>query len=497
MTQQFDSDYYAIIDLGSNSFHLWLTTLLANGVQTIDKVKRKVRLASGLDEHNILSEQAIERGLSCLALFADRLQNIPVKNIKVVATATVRLAANADEFLARAEQVLGLPIELLSGIDEAKNIYLGAAYTCTAPPQRLVLDIGGASTELVIGAGFETDKAISLDMGCVTFNQAYFADKALTEQHFDRAIAGAKAMLAPHVSDYQTIGWQAVLGGSGTMQALAEILSAQGKACLIDLAFMYDIKRQLITCRQFDCIDIDGLGIEREPVFASGLAILIALFESLEIDQMQLSLGALREGLLYQLLPDMGQQPIQQRTVKSLAKRFHIDRNHGLRVAKHARYLWQQCQEKWQLDDSELESLLINACLLHEVGVLVEFKNHPRHGQYLLNNADLPGFSSAQRQVLSYLIRWQKGELTSDVVEQALQLVFSGSARALAILRLAIVICHLRDDAITPNYQISAYDSGLTLVFNDDCLAQHPLISAELALEVDYLKPLGIELQIQ
>ena len=287
-----ESPLYAVIDLGSNSFHMLITRLVADGVQTVDKVKRKVRLASGLDNKNKLSEDAILRGLECLSFFAERLQDIAPENIRIVATATLRIATNARDFLSRAEQVLGQKVTLLSGIEEAERIYLGVAHTSECSDKRLVLDIGGASTELIVGEQFDIHRAASLDMGCVTFKNQYFKDGKLTEQNFTKAIAGAQSQLLPLLSPYTDFGWHTVLGGSGTMQALAEVLMHRHQPAIITLALMEDIKAQLIACGDIDNINIAGLNSDRTPVIASGLSILIALFKSFEIESLQLSSGA-------------------------------------------------------------------------------------------------------------------------------------------------------------------------------------------------------------
>jgi len=307
---QYNAEHYAVVDLGSNSFHLLICRLHNNKIQTVNKVKRKVRLAAGLDEHNNLSTDAISRGLDCLQLFAKHLASIPLNNIRIVATATLRIAQNSDIFLQQANKVLPLDIKLLSGEQEATTIYSGVAHTCNdnLSQKRLVLDIGGASTELIVGQNFTAQQAISLNLGCVSFREQYFIDGQLTSENFTAAIAAASSIIKPYCADFIKFGWQAVVGGSGTMQALAEILAFRQQPIVITPDFLSEIKTTLIHCKTIDAISMEnstlkGLRADRSPVLASGLSILIALFNCLAIKELRLSSGALREGLLFEMLP--------------------------------------------------------------------------------------------------------------------------------------------------------------------------------------------------
>lgn len=302
-TPQYNNNLYAIIDLGSNSFYLLVAQLLAdNTFATVNKVKRKVRLAAGLDSDNNLNDQAITTGLDCLSLFATNLINIPLENIAIVATATLRIANNRDYFLSAANKILPKNIKLLSGKQEAETIFLGATYLNIEHAKQLVIDIGGASTELIIGNNYQPSNAVSLNLGCVSFKQKYFANGVLNQQNFTTAIKAATAIIQPIISEFTTLGWESVVGSSGTMQALAEILSYRGQAVVITKPFLAEIKQSLLTFQHVDAISFEGLRVDRAPVLASGLAILIALFESLNIDKLALSKGALREGLLFSLL---------------------------------------------------------------------------------------------------------------------------------------------------------------------------------------------------
>ena len=285
---------YAAIDLGSNSFHMLVVREVAGSIQTLTRIKRKVRLAAGLNGDNELSVEAMERGWQCLRLFAERLQDIPHPQIRVVATATLRIAVNADVVIAKAQEILGCPVQVISGEEEARLIYQGVAHTTGGADQRLVVDIGGASTELVTGSGAQTTSLFSLSMGCVTWLERYFTDRNLAQENFDEAEKAAREVLRPVADKLRFHGWKVCVGASGTVQALQEIMMAQGMDERITLAKLQQLKQRAIHCGRLEELEIEGLTLERALVFPSGLAILIAIFTELNIQCMTLAGGALR-----------------------------------------------------------------------------------------------------------------------------------------------------------------------------------------------------------
>lgn len=486
---------YAVIDLGSNSFHMLIARLVADGVQTVDKVKRKVRLASGLDNNNHLSENAIARGLECLSFFAERLQDIAPENVRIVATATLRIASNADEFLTRAQAILKKEITLLSGVEEAERIYLGVAHTSECPTSQLVLDIGGASTELIVGKQFAISHAQSIDIGCVTFNNRFFADGNYTTEAFKNAISYAKQQLSPVIQPYIQHGWHGVLGGSGTMQALAEILIAQNQPAIITLTLLKQVQEKLLDARHIAQVKIKGLASDRLPVLASGVTILIALFESLSLDKLQLSSGALREGLLYEMLPDMRAINIRQRTVQSLSQRFHIDQLHAKRVTQQALQLLKGSKQHWHLDEN-LSQLLAAICQLHEIGLLLSFKYHQQHGSYILKHTDLPGFDQTERQLMVSLVAQYKGDIDLEALQGLAIVDEKQASQMLILLRLAVLLCRRRQDDLLLNYQFKVTQQQIQLSLPSEWLDTHPLIADELKQENQQLYALGYQLLI-
>ena len=295
---------YTIIDLGSNSFHMLTVNKTDDGFSVYSKKKQKVRLASGLDQDNNLSQEVIDSGLNCLRLFREELDKLKPVKILISATAALRLANNKQLFITQAEKILQHPINLISGIEEAKTIYRGVAFTEKLQKQLLVIDIGGASTELIIGQGHDVLKAESLNMGCVTWLNNHFANNQLDEENFNSAIAAAKKVIATYIIVYKNLGWSLCMGASGTIQAVNEVNTAQQLETALTLPLLNKIKQQCIESGRIETLQIEGLKASRKPVFASGLSILIALFECLQIEAIKPSKGALREGLISILFED-------------------------------------------------------------------------------------------------------------------------------------------------------------------------------------------------
>ncbi len=474
MKSMSSTSLYAAIDLGSNSFHMLVVREVAGSIQTLSRIKRKVRLAAGLNSDNALSAEAMERGWQCLRLFAERLQDIPSAQIRVVATATLRLAVNAGEFLAKAQEILGCPVQVISGEEEARLIYQGVAHTTGGADQRLVVDIGGASTELVTGTGAQTTSLFSLSMGCVTWLERYFADRSLTKENFDLAQAAARDVLLPIADVLRYHGWKVCVGASGTVQALQEIMMAQGMDERITLNKLQQLKQRAIQCGRLEELEIEGLTLERALVFPSGLAILIAIFSELNIQCMTLAGGALREGLVYGMLHLSVDQDIRSRTLRNIQRRFMIDTEQAQRVANLATHLVDQLDSGWELDPLSRD-LLVSACALHEIGLSVDFKRAPQHAAYLVNNLDLPGFTPAQKKLIATLLLNQTNAIDLSSLHQQNAVPPRVAEHLCRLLRLAILFASRRRDDLLPAIQLAANDEKLTLTLPDDWLKEHPL----------------------
>ncbi|GLT18983.1 guanosine-5'-triphosphate,3'-diphosphate pyrophosphatase [Vibrio zhanjiangensis] len=482
MTQEASSPLYAAIDLGSNSFHMLIVRHISGSVQTMAKIKRKVRLAAGLDENNCLSHEAMQRGWDCLSLFAERLQDIQKQNIRIVGTATLRTATNADTFLSQAKKILGYEIEVIDGEEEAATIYKGVAHTSGGCGRRLVVDIGGASTELIIGQGFDAKVLNSLKMGCVTWLENHFKDRQLSADNFANAIAAAKERLRPILTQYTSIGWDVCVGASGTVQALQEIMLAQGMDEVITHAKLKRLQKQAMLTDHLEELEIEGLTLERALVFPSGLSILIAIFELLNIDSMTLSGGALREGLVYEMVDELKQDNIQARTIASLQSRYQLDKAYGEQVANLAVKLLGQCEENW-ISETQGIAILEAAAKLHEIGLTIDFKTGGEHSAYLLQNLDLPGYTRAQKQLLSEVLRRYREHLTSLPVQHAVSDV--SAQRILRLLRISVILSHRRSPDLEPNILLKSNADKLIINLSSQWLKANPLTAAELEMEVN------------
>jgi len=469
---------YAAIDLGSNSFHMLVVREVAGTIQTLARIKRKVRLAAGLNSDNILSAEAMERGWQCLRLFAERLQDIPQTQIRVVATATLRLATNAHVFIEKAEQILGCPVQIIRGEEEARLIYQGVAHTTGGADQRLVVDIGGASTELVTGTGAQTTALFSLSMGCVTWLERFFSDRNLAKENFAAAEAAASEVLQPVLEKLKHHGWKVCVGASGTVQALQEIMMAQGMDERITLAKLQQLKQRAIQCGRLEELEIEGLTLERALVFPSGLAILIAIFEQLNIDCMTLAGGALREGLVYGMLHLTVDQEIRSRTIRNVQRRFMVDIAQAERVQQLAQAFANSVADEWDLDRLS-KDMLQSAALLHEIGLSVDFKQAPVHAAYLVRNLDLPGYTPAQKKLLATLLLNQTNPVDLSSLHQQNAVPPRVAERLCRLLRLAIIFASRRRDDILPAIELQAEGEALHLKLPSNWLACHPL-GAEL-----------------
>jgi len=495
MSQTVSSPLYAAIDLGSNSFHMLIVRHINGSVQTMAKIKRKVRLAAGLDDNNALSLEAMQRGWECLSLFAERLQDIPAENIRIVGTATLRTATNIEDFLSKANQILGHSIEVISGEEEAATIYKGVAHTSGGMGRRLVVDIGGASTEVIIGEGFEAKALTSLKMGCVTWLERHFKDRQLNSTNFNNAIEAAKQGLDPILNQYNQLGWDVCVGASGTVQALQEIMLAQGMDEVITLAKLKRLKKQAMRSDHLEELEIEGLTLERALVFPSGLSILIAIFESLEIESMTLAGGALREGLVYDMMDDLRQDDIRARTIDSVQNRYQIDQCYAHQVSDLAGKLLQQCGGQTWINEPQAEMLLHTAAELHEIGLSIDYKKGGEHSAYLLHNLDLPGYTRAQKHLLAELTRRYREQLTSMPEQYALSGI--SSKRVLRLLRLAVLLSHRRCAELEPQVELNADDDELCLSIDKNWLEANPLTYAELELEANRQTDIGWPLTIE
>ncbi|WP_413727549.1 guanosine-5'-triphosphate,3'-diphosphate diphosphatase [Sodalis sp. RH19] len=473
---------YAAIDLGSNSFHMLVVREVAGTVQTLARIKRKVRLASGLNAGKALTPEAMQRGWQCLRLFAEHLQDIPAAHIRVVATATLRIATNAETFLVTARDILGCDVQVISGEEEARLIYQGVAYTTGGSDERLVVDIGGGSTELVVGRGAQALELFSLEMGCVTWLDRWFSDRSLTRENFDQAEQAARAMIRPVVSKLLACGWQVCVGASGTVQALQEIMVAQGMDEQITLSKLLQLKQRAIQCGKLEELEIEGLTLDRALVFPSGLSILLAVFHELGIKTMTLAGGALREGIMYGMLDLPVCEDIRERTLQNMQRRYLLDTEQAQRVSSLAADFALQVAKAWQLDE-RCFAILHCATMIHEIGLSIDIKNAPQHAAYLVRHTDLPGFTPAQQKLIATLLQNQSHQIDVAQLSQQNSLPPRMAQRLCRLMRLAIIFASRRRDETVPEVKLRALDDTLHVLLPHAWLAQHPLRAEYLEQE--------------
>lgn len=490
-----EEQLYAAVDLGSNSFHLVIVRVVSGSVQIIGKIKQKVRLAAGLNDAMVLDEISMERGWKCLETFAERLQDIPLSNIKVVGTATLRLAKNAQTFIDKAERILNQKLEVISGEEEARQIYLGVAYTSANQGNSLVIDIGGASTEVIIGNDMQPINLVSLDMGCVTYMERYFANGLLTEQNAQAAIAAAQQNLLPVRDDFVCFDWQQCLGASGTPQAIVEILVEQGISDSIRLDYLYNLLQQCIDCMHIDSLSIEGLSESRRAIFPSGLCILIALFEQLKIQEMQISGGALREGLIYGMLENCEKNDRRKHSVEQAINQFHIDAAQAMRVKDIAIDLYKQLCSQTNICNFDALAVIDAAATLHEIGLHIEFKQHHKHGAYILSYLSLNGFSQMQKKSIRDLVGMHRAELDLSLFNQYHKDIQPLLHALLRILRISCVLSIRRKDKVLPKIQLLIDGAHWQLTFPPNWLKAHPLIDIELANEKWLQHKAGLHLE--
>ncbi|MGK3188356.1 exopolyphosphatase [Enterobacter soli] len=480
---------FAAVDLGSNSFHMVIAREVDGALQIIGRLKQRVHLADGLDERSMLSEEAMERGLNCLSLFAERLQGFSPSSVCIVGTHTLRQALNAPEFLKRAEKVIPYPIEIISGNEEARLIFMGVEHTQPEKGRKLVIDIGGGSTELVIGEDFEPRLVESRRMGCVSFAQIYFPGGAITRENFQRARMAAIQKLETLSWQYRIQGWNVALGASGSIKAAHEVLLAMGeKDGFITPERLTMLTEEVLKHKSFNALSLLGLSDERKAVFVPGLAILCGVFDALAIKELRLSDGALREGVLYEMEGRFRHQDIRSRTAQSLANQYNIDREQAKRVLDTTTQMYDQWQEQNpKLAHPQLAALLKWAAMLHEVGLNINHSGMHRHSAYILQNSDLPGFNQEQQMMMATLVRYHRKAIKLDELPRFTLFKKKQFLPLIQLLRLSVLLNNQRQATTTPpTLRLKTDDHHWTLSFPHDWFSQNALVLLDLEREQQY-----------
>ena len=489
----------AAIDLGSNSFHMVMARLINGQLQIIDQRGEKVQLAAGLDPVTGIAEDAQERALACLERFGQPLRGLNPRLVTILGTNTLRAARNSAAFMQKAKRVLGFPIEVISGIEEARLVYLGVAHTLSDDDgKRLVIDIGGGSTEFIIGERFAPIKMESLGMGCVTYTDRFFKDGELSEWNFSQAIAAARREVYSIKTTYKRIGWQNVVGSSGTMRATARVLVNYGLSeSGINLKALHAMKKIIMQSQHISKLELQGVKDQRLQVFPAGIAIVIALFEVLEIDHLTYSEGALREGALYDLIGRVNHEDVREKTVAAMQERFVVDAAHAQNVKNSAIKLYEQVAKRWKLDDPICADWLRWAADLHEVGLAIAHSSYNKHSAYLIQYCEMPGFTKQSQEALGIMLNGHRKKLPMQEVEGMSQKSAKTLLRLSILLRLAVLLHSDRGGEEVVEPQIKAFKYSIKLTFPKGYLNEHPMTLLDLEKEKSLLSEGMFELSFQ
>ncbi len=494
-----DEELLAAIDMGSNSFHLAIARVDHGEVKKVASMSEKVQLAAGLDENKNLTEAAQQRGLACLSRFVGRLGSVQPNRLRIVATNALRQAKNGHEFIQKAAEILPKHIEIIAGREEARLIYLGVSHTMVNSGRRLVIDIGGGSTELIIGEEFEPIHTESLQMGCVAFTKAFFVDGEINQKSFDKAVVAARKELSGIANTYKEAGWDTVVGSSGTIKACRQITVNMGwsnEKEELTRDGLDKLKEKLLKYKHVAEMEFDGLKEDRRAVLPAGIAILYAIFDVLELDKLVYSDGALREGVMYDLLGRFQHEDIRDRSVQALMGRYNADPKQAERVVNMAQHLFDGVADSLKLT-TEDSDLLRRSAYLHEIGLAISHAGYHRHGAYLLQHSDIAGFSQIDQNHLSHLVAHHRRKLRSDARVDVMKVGGNKLVYLCLLLRLAVLLNHSRSDQMLPAIELTVGNAQQWQLSVSGNAAQWPLLVADLHDEQAQFKHWDVELDIQ
>lgn len=497
MSRQKIPEVIAAVDLGSNSFHMVVARRLHGQLVILDRLRETVRLGAGLDEHGRLERDATERALTCLQRFGQRLRDMQAESVRVVGTNTLRRAKRRGAFLDRAREALGHPIEVIAGIEEARLIYLGVAHTTPREPgRRLVVDIGGGSTEFIIGEGMHPKRLESLHMGCVGMTARYFEDGVVSEKRMKHARLAARLELEPIQESFKNGAWDYAIGSSGTVRAMSDIIRGRG-GDLITPAAIDELVELTLRTGELSRLRLPGLTEDRVPVFAGGLAIIAEILQALDIKSMRTADGALREGLLYDLLGRHIDEDARVRTVRAMQSRYHVDVAQAERVEATALAFHKEVEKAWDLEDPFAQLVLGWGARLHEIGLDISHSQYQKHGAYLLEHADMPGFPKEEQALLARLVGAHRRKLHLEPLEELSPPWHLKAEFLIVLLRLAVLLHRGRTTVPLPRIDLEVKERALQLRFPPGWLSEHPLTFADLEQEADYMKAANFRLRFE
>ncbi|MFT4674944.1 MAG: exopolyphosphatase/guanosine-5'-triphosphate,3'-diphosphate pyrophosphatase [Reinekea sp.] len=479
---------FAAIDLGSNSFHMIIAKVSNGQLTIIDRLKESVLLGYGLDNDNALDDISQQRALDCLGRFQQRIAHLPAARVRAVGTRTLRLAVNAEPFLVRAEQTLGVDIHIVSGAEEARLVYQGVAFGIEDDHlTRLVIDIGGGSTELIVGQDFIPSTLESLGMGCVSITKRFFAQGEINKAAIKAAEIYCLQKIEPFQSIFRQQSWQRAIGCSGTIKTIASILDQRNGHPAITPDGLKLLIKHCLEAKSIDAVNLPGLSNDRKPIFIGGLIVLRACMQALKLKTLEASPWALREGVLFDLLGYDSISDMRERSVTELGKRFHTDAVHAQRTQKVALELFKQVQTKMTVDNRWL-GYMSWACLLQEVGLDINHDHFHVHGGYIIEHSHLAGFGYDEQNRLAYLVRNQRKKPDWTVLDKLPKEDVAAFVVVLQLFRLACILTRARNELQDSGWSVSVEDSTLMFSAPPAWWAAQPLAAAGLAAEANLMK---------
>lgn len=493
-----DGDLLAAVDLGSNSFHLVVARYTLGQLRVVDRIKEMVRLAEGLDSNGGLRPDVVARALDCLARFGQKLRSVPPAQVRAIATNTVRQLRNPQSFLLPAETALGHGIEVVAGREEARLVYLGVAHGHPARARRLVIDIGGGSTEFIIGDGMVPIERESLQMGCVATTKRFFANGKLGRKRWKDAQLEMAAEFQQFATLYRQHGWKETFGSSGTIKAIGEICEGLklSKGGVITDQALLDLSERLLAFESLDQIKLPGLSAERQPVIAGGVLVLATAFEALDIRKLHVSETAMREGILHDLVGRAGKDDPREDSVSALMTRYAIDVEQAQRVESTALDLFDQVATDWGLEAPDAQ-MLGWAARLHELGLAIAHSQYHVHGSYILENSDIAGFSKTEQQFLATLVHNQRRAIKLTSFERLPDRLAPAAQRCALLLRLAVLLHRAHEAGAVPGLRLKTAFGEMRLKASKRWLEAHPLTRADLDTERDHLAEIGYRLVVE
>lgn len=489
-----NSEIFAAVDLGSNSFHLIVARYQEGHIVVLDRLREVVQLARGFKKKRGLHPESEARAVACLERFGQRLQSLNASHVRAVGTNTFRRAARNTAFSQRAESALGHPIDVITGQEEARLVYQGVMHSVSnVDGTQLVVDIGGGSTELILGEGLISKALFSLHMGCVAFSDQFFGNGQIKKTQFNAARLLALRELEPVVRRLKKLDWDRVRGASGTIKAVVRALNPEGEN-RIAYEGLRELSKKALTFDHVDELNLPGVSRDRSRVFLGGLAILMSVFEALSIEEMQACNGSLKEGLLFDLIGRYTHEDARQRSIRALEERYHVDQEQAQRVENTALDMLDQVKKRWSLPDLESENLLRWAAITHEIGLAVAHSHYQQHSAYLIHYSDLAGFSIREQSMLARIVGSHRRKMIglSESGSKDDETVF----KLTILLRLAVLLHRSRSAIEISKFELTPKKKSLEVNFPAIWLDENPLTRADLEYELGFWEEIDFRLKL-